>query len=150
MDGSTPEILTRIAGGKLVTSEAGGDGYQSNTFGTVNIEQVVEWDPEVIFMGRTVGTDKITKNDQWKEITAVKNGAVYETPHGVFYWDNSSEQILTIMYVASILHPELFTDLNMVEETKYFYKTFYNYNLTDEEAKKSQADRLASAIKGRE
>ena len=39
-----------------------------------------------------------------------------------------------VMYVAQILHPDLFEDLDMVEEVKYFYSTFFGYELTDEQA----------------
>ena len=37
-------------------------------------------------------------------------------------------------WLAKTLYPDRFTDINVVNETKDFYRTFYHYNLTDEEA----------------
>ena len=134
VSGSAPEVMVRLAGGYLVTCDYAGNGANANTYGTVSMEEIVNWDPEVVFMGRTTDTSKILNNDQWASISAVKNGAVYEIPNGVFYWDNSSELILCLEYVAQILHPELFEDLDMVAEIQEFYSLFYDYDLTEEQA----------------
>ncbi|MDK7353270.1 hypothetical protein [Rothia aeria] len=33
-------------------------------------------------------------------------------------------------------HPEQFKDIDLVQETREFYKTYYGYNLTEDEAKR--------------
>jgi len=50
------------------------------------------------------------------------------------YWDYSSEGPFLMEYIAKKLHPELFTDLDMTKEVKDYYKRFYGYDLTDDEA----------------
>jgi iron complex transport system substrate-binding protein len=40
------------------------------------------------------------------------------------------------MYLAKTFHPDKFTDIDMVQETKDFYSKFYGYELTDEQANK--------------
>ena len=39
-----------------------------------------------------------------------------------------------IEWLARTLYADRFTDINMVNETRDFYRTFYHYKLTDEEA----------------
>jgi iron complex transport system substrate-binding protein len=55
-------------------------------------------------------------------------------PSGVFYWDMGLQKILLVEYMAQILHPDLFQDLDMVQELMNFYQEFYGYSLTAPEA----------------
>ena len=84
----------------------------------------------------------ITNNDAWAGITAVKNDEIYVGPNGVFYWDSSSERVLNILWLAKVLHPDLFQDLDLEAEVREYYSTFYGYDLTDEQAR----DLLNSAM----
>ena len=34
-----------------------------------------------------------------------------------------------MLYLAKYIHPELFEDLDVEEEIKYYYSTFYGYDL---------------------
>ncbi len=140
LNDSTPHGLVEIAGGDFVTKDAEG----KNNYGTVTMEQVIKWNPDVIFLGRVDSTDLITKNSQWDSINAVKNGQIYLVPNGVFMWDNSSERVLNLLFLAKTLHPELFEDLDMVSEIQQYYSTFYNYDLSAENAQRI-IDRLPPA-----
>jgi iron complex transport system substrate-binding protein len=54
---------------------------------------------------------------------------------GVYLWCvRSSEGALQPLWAAKTLYPELFKDMDMNSEVKEFYKTFYNYDLNDNEA----------------
>jgi len=99
---------------------------------TVTIETIMEWDPDIIFMGRMNDTAIITENEAWSGITAVENGAVYLCPSGVFNWDYSGEGVLLMLYLAKTIHPELFEDLDVEAEIQYYYSTFYGYELSEE------------------
>ena len=99
---------------------------------TLTIEQIMDWDPEIIFMGRMDDTGIILNNDAWSGITAVKNNAVYLSPSGVFHWDYSGESVLLMLYLAKNIQPELFADLDMEAEIQNYYETFYGYTLSDE------------------
>lgn len=97
----------------------------------------MEEQPDVIVaMNKTV-YDTITDSSngsQWQNLTAVKNGKVYLVPKGVYLWAvRSCEGALQPLWLGTILHPDLFEDINMKEKTKEFYKNFYHYDLTDEE-----------------
>jgi len=141
MKNSTPQGLVDLAGGVLVTKDV---DMKNNGFGTVTMEQIIQWDPEYIFLGRVDSKDMITKNSQWSSLSAVKKGNVVLIPSGVFMWDNSSERVLNLLFLAKALHPELFKDLNMVTEIQEYYKTFYKYDLSAENAQRI-IDRLPPA-----
>ncbi|MDO5696043.1 MAG: ABC transporter substrate-binding protein [Eubacteriales bacterium] len=104
----------------------------------VTLEQILAWDPDVIFMGKGKGSPyaEITSNPDWSHIKAVKEGRVYEAPNLPFSWIDrppSVQQYLGLRYVAQTLYPDYF-NYDLKEETKRFFKLFFNVNLTDEEA----------------
>lgn len=114
-----------LAGGRNIADET---GKEMDT--EVNMEQILAWDPDVIFMGRMPSTDPILKGETWSELSAVKNGQVYLCPDGVMFWDYSSEGVLLMQYLAQKLYGELFEDLDMIAETQAYYRQFYQYELS--------------------
>ena len=134
--GSVAESICNVTYGNLVTTDVSGSGNVQNvsTYTTVTMEQIYEWDPDVIILGRTNDPTIVEDNEQWASISAVVNDEIYLCPTGAFYWDNGPELVLTVMYIAQILHPECLEDLDMVEEIQYFYSEFYGYDLTEEQA----------------
>lgn len=102
----------------------------------VSMEEMLRWDPDVIFVGRQYSPDLVLKDSRWKDIAAVRNHRVYVVPDGVFYWDSSSEGVLLLEYMAQTLYPGLFPDLDMKKEVRMYYARFYHYELKDDEAEK--------------
>jgi iron complex transport system substrate-binding protein len=137
-----PEVLTthgKYSNTRWYVEMAGGNMLSKDlepTIASVDIEQVIAWDPDIIMMGRLGSTDPVMSDPAWSTITAVKTGNVYVNPHGVFYWDYGSEGALFLMYLAKTFHPDKFTDIDMVKEVKDYYSEFYGYQLTDEQANK--------------
>jgi iron complex transport system substrate-binding protein len=120
-----------MAGANFVTK-----GVESNTNATVTMEQVISWNPEVIFMGRVNNTAAVLDDPKWSGIKAVKDGRVYLSPNGEYWWESGVEGPLMLMYVAKTLYPDKFTDIDMTKEIKSFYSKFFNYPLTDDQAKR--------------
>jgi iron complex transport system substrate-binding protein len=137
-----PEILTthgKYSNTRWYVEMAGGNMLSKDlepTIASVDVEQVITWDPDIIMMGRLASTDPVVNDPAWSEITAVKTGKVYVNPDGVFYWDYGSEGALFLLYLAKTFHPDKFTDIDMVKELKDYYADFYGYKLTDDEAEK--------------
>jgi iron complex transport system substrate-binding protein len=52
-------------------------------------------------------------------------------PEGVFFWDGSTEGVLSMLYVAKQLYPTLFEDLDLKHEIRGYYARFYRYALSD-------------------
>ena len=103
---SNTEWLVEMAGGNFVSKNTTQEGLQ-----TVTLEQVLQWNPDVIFMGRLNNTSAIVNNPNWANVKAVKDGKVYVNPDGVMYWDYGSESVLFMEYMAKTLHPDLFARL---------------------------------------
>lgn len=120
-----------LAGANMVAKESGIDGQ-----GLVSMEDVVRWNPDVIFVGRQYSTSLVTDDPRWQNIAAVKNHRVYVVPEGVFYWDGSTEGVLLMEYMAKVLYPDQFADIDMRREIKEYYAKFYRYSLTDDQADK--------------
>ena len=123
---SYPHYLTEMAGGYYVSKDT---PVEMNT--TLTLEKIMEWDPDIIFMGRMDNTAIITENEAWSGIKAVQDGAVYLCPSGVFNWDYSGESVLLMLYLAKTIHPELFEDLDVEAEINYYYETFYGFTLSE-------------------
>ena len=132
--------VIEAAGGRPVMKELDAGNHTS-----VNYEQLASWDPEYIFIDHGGMNDRQTveqilegteKNSRYQSIRAVKNQNMYLVPSGVFYWDMGLQKILLVEYMAKILHPDLFDDLDMVRELKEFYSRFFSYDLSDDEAER--------------
>ena len=110
---------------------------------SIDFEQLASWNPEYIFIDHGGMNDRKTaeqilkgaaSKELYQSIDAVSSGNMYLVPSGTFYWDMGIQKILLIEYMAKILHPDLFEDLDMNEKIRNFYSTFFSYDLTEEEA----------------
>lgn len=99
-----------------------------------NMEQILLWNPDVIIVNEDGVDEYIMNNKKWQSLKAVKNNKVYLLPNGVSRWGhpNSMEIPLAIMWTAKKIYPDRFEDIDMKEEVKYFYKEFFDYELSDE------------------
>jgi len=125
-----------FAGAENVASVPGQQGYGHTP---VSMEQVLQWNPEIVISGydhtgspgefyRSVG-----KSASWRSVRAVKNHDVYETPQYPFNWIDrppSVNRIIGIRWIANLLYPEVFP-YDMRAETQHFYETFYRVKLSD-------------------
>jgi iron complex transport system substrate-binding protein len=118
------------AGGINVAAQAGIAGMNR----TISLEGLLLWNPDVIITSTRVAAERIMNSRQWVAISAVRNHRVYVNPTGLYLWSrNSSETALQTLWSAKMIHPELFTDLDMNRETRNFYQTFFHYRLSDPE-----------------
>jgi iron complex transport system substrate-binding protein len=136
--------LTKVDGTNCIVDEwiklAGGVNaiQQEGNMIEVTMEDIVSADPDVVIIGSN-GADEavstILSDPSWSGITAVKNQTVYANPQGVFAWDRySGEEALQVLWAAKKLNPEVFSDLDMVAKTRDFYKKFYGFDLTEDQA----------------
>jgi iron complex transport system substrate-binding protein len=99
-----------------------------------NLEEIIASNPDVIICMNAADAQTIKSDPGWAVIKAVKDGKVYVNPKGMFYWcRETTEEALESLWVAKTVYPEYFTDIDMAKETKNFYKTFYGYDLTEED-----------------
>jgi iron complex transport system substrate-binding protein len=98
----------------------------------VSMERVLGWDPDILVID-TGEPDDLYSDPRWKNIKAVKNRMVFKQPVGVFIWDRPTAEaaILHPLWLAKTAYPERFTDLNMAEEVKRFYREIMSFVLSD-------------------
>lgn len=122
-----------LAGGKALGPTTGGN------FPEINEEQLFEWNPDIILVDNHGNSPDLVKDavltrPKYQTLTAVKNSAVYRIPAGVFFLDKGSTTALMTLWLATFVQPELFSDISMAEELMKYYKEFYNYDLSKDDA----------------
>ena len=136
--------ITNVSGGKgwghsLIVGSGGIDIADEIIKGgkgsEVSVEQIIGWDPDVIVtQKRPEGTASIINDERIQDLDVIKNNEVYSFPIGGFWWDRPSpEAPLGFMWLAKTLYPEYTKGIDLKKETKEFYSTFYDYQLSDEE-----------------
>ena len=136
--GSYHTELLDLIGAKNVA--VGEDENSSAQSGTVSLEQVMGWDPEVIITGQMGNSESdvynvITNDDKWAGIKAVQENKVYPMPNKPFNWFDrppSVNRIVGIKYLGHLVYPEIYTE-DPSTDIKAFFSLFYGYDLTDEE-----------------
>jgi len=101
------------------------------------MEQIIAWNPEVVLVGGVIPTAGVTSDPRWKPVRAVMDKRIYPCPEGVFLWGHGSSELpLFVMWLAKVLHPEKFRDLDLKSETREYYRRFYHYRLSDDEVRR--------------
>ena len=106
---------------------------------TVNMEQIYSWNPECILITNftTAQPKTLYEDPKWSEIDAVKNKRVYKMPLGMYRsYTCGIDTPVTLLWIAKTVYPEEFTDINIIEEAKKYYKEVFNVELTDKQAEK--------------
>ena len=98
----------------------------------VDIEQLMAWDPDIIYlttfspaMPEDLYNNTIEGFD-FSQLSAVKNQQVYKVPLGSYRWyAHSCECALMLKWMSAINHPDLFADMDMNAEVTEFITQFY-------------------------
>lgn len=107
-----------------------------------NLEQVYAWNPDMIFI--TNFTTALPKdlyentvgNYDWSEVKAVKDREVYKLPLGMYRtYTPGIDTPITLLWFAKTAYPGLFSDVDLVKETREYYKNIFDVDLTDDEIK---------------
>lgn len=117
----------------IVTEEI--NNSSGGTF--VNMEEVYRIDPDVLIFTSGGPFERIdTESTEWSDLSAVKDGNYFEVPQIPYCWMSnppSVNRIIGIWWLGNLVYPELY-DYDMVEEAQRFYKLFWDYDLSEEEA----------------
>ena len=107
----------------------------------VSMEQVYAWDPGLIFITNftTAGPDDLYENTvgtyDWSGIEAVENRRVYKMPLGMYRsYTPGADTPVTLLWLAKTAYPEEFADIDIIAETKAYYKEVFGLELTDGQA----------------
>jgi iron complex transport system substrate-binding protein len=122
----------KLAGGRNAAT-----GLKGN-MQIVSAEQLLAWQPDVVILAANAGQlDQAGQPQLLNQLAAVRNGRVLRNPAGVFPWDRyGTEVALQVAWAAQQLHPALFPDVDMAAQTMDFYRRFFDYPLTPEDAQR--------------
>jgi len=112
-----------IAGGKNVASEAEGTSIN------VGIEQIIAWDPDYILVACSApegieAVEWIKASADLQSIAAVKNGDVYNCFYPYCRGSPPDRSLFNMIYMAKLLHPEKFQDIDLEAEGNEIFKAF--------------------------
>lgn len=131
---------------RQVIETAGGD-YIGGKSKSITMEEILRVNPEIIllsnfdnFVPEDLYENRIPGQD-WSTVKAVQMHQVYKVPLGIYRWDAPGvETPLMMKWLAKLLHPEIFTDVHIRQETRDFIKEMIGYTPTDEDLKQIFAD----------
>jgi iron complex transport system substrate-binding protein len=132
-DSSRHAQLISLCGGVNVANVNQGS---SGGMAPVSLEQVVSWNPEVIVAGDSKFYKSVLTDPNWKDIKAVQDKQVYLIPNQPFGWIDRPpgvNRIIGIPWLAKVLYPDKFSDIDLKSLVKEFYSKYYHYDLTDTE-----------------
>jgi iron complex transport system substrate-binding protein len=105
-------------------------------FADVSIEQIIAWNPEVIWIPEYAGytVESLLNDVKWSSIKAVKNKAVYKFPSALEPWDYpTSSASLGLYWGLYNLHPEVFTKADLLKKTDEYYQLVYGKKFTEKQ-----------------
>lgn len=105
-------------------------------FADVNIEQIIAWNPEIIWVPKYASytVEDLMKDPKWSSIKAVKNNAVYVFPSELEPWDYpTASAVLGLSWGLHNLHPELCSMEDLMKNADEFYNMVYGKKFTAEQ-----------------
>ncbi|MFZ2331234.1 MAG: ABC transporter substrate-binding protein [Atribacterota bacterium] len=123
--------LIDIAGGENAVSGIEGTG----DFVEVNIEQIINWNPDVIWYPAyaSYSAEDLLNNPSWSSIKAIQNKEIYAFPSKIEPWDQPTAALaLGIAWATHNLHPDLYTIDEIMKDVDEFYNLVYGITFSAE------------------
>jgi iron complex transport system substrate-binding protein len=118
-----------------------GEEMETDNSTEVSMEQIYAWNPQHILITNfnAAQPEDLYNNTigsyDWSEIDAVKNHKVDKMPLGMYRsYTCGVDTPVTLLWLAKTVYPDLFSDIDITEETKEYYKAVFDIELTDEQA----------------
>lgn len=109
-----------------------------NSNAKITMEQVYEWDPDIIVITNFTKTqpqdlyDNAVGSDDWSTVKAVREKQVYKMPLGTYRtYTPGVDTPMTLEWLAQLAYPEIFSDIDLTRDVRDYYKTLYGVDLTD-------------------
>ena len=122
------EVIDMLCNNLAVVDEPSSKG----TGNEVDMEQILNWDPSIVFFAPGSIYSTVADNENWQTIPAIKDGKYYEVPFGPYNWMGfppSVQRILGMQWMAKVLYPEA-ADYDMYEVAQTYFQLFYHCDLT--------------------
>lgn len=117
--------MISLAGGSNVAS-----GIEDDYWVEISYEQLLTWNPEYIILASDAdySVEDVLNDPNLAGCTALKNQNVYRLPGDAEAWDSPVPSgILGSLWLAGVLHPDLFTQNDCNAVINDYYETFYDF-----------------------
>ena len=143
----TSSYLTTAPGqmyqSSLITTAGGiaaGADIEGTSWVEISYEQLLTMNPDIIVIPTNsfanapaeFPLEDLLNDPELSEVTAIKNGAVYQMPIGFEAWDSPAPSgVLGVKWMLQTLYPELYTADDFAADVQEFYETFYGFPAYD-------------------
>ncbi len=116
------EVLAANDAAEEIAGQSGSSGVM------VDREQILAWDPEIIFfdsgsMG-LINTDYAENPAYFEQLQAVQNGNLDQWPNSTWHWSNVEIPLVSAYYVGTLLYPEAFADIDFEAKASEIFDMF--------------------------
>lgn len=129
--------LITTAGGKNAGDVLEGSSWtdiDNETFLTINPDIIVIPTDNFAVSSPDYTAEDVMNNPTFSDVTAVKNGAVYQMPVGYEAWDSPVPSgILGTLWMLKTLHPELYPAEQFAADVNEFYTVFYGFSVNEQD-----------------
>ena len=103
--------------------------------GNATVEQSYGWDHDVVLVNEPAATQYFRTDNKFSGLRAVRENKVIQLPVGISRWGHpgSLESPLATLYIAQLLYPEQFVDIDIRAEVISFYQRFFDIDLSEED-----------------
>ena len=127
----------------LITTAGGiaaGADIEGTSWMEISYEQLLAMNPDIIVIptnslangSADYALEDLLNDPELSEVTAIKNGAVYQMPIGFEAWDSPAPSgVLGVKWMLQTLYPELYTAEDFAADVQEFYQTFYGFTAYD-------------------
>lgn len=147
--GNTGDILRtaprEMYQASLITTAGGknaGDMLEGSSWTDIDNETFLTMNPDIIVIptdnfavsSPDYTAEDVMNNPTFSDVTAVKNGAVYQMPVGYEAWDSPVPSgILGTLWMLKTLHPELYPAEQFAADVNEFYTVFYGFSVNEQD-----------------
>lgn len=114
---------------------------------SITMEEILRINPDIILLSNfdSFVPDDLYENriagQDWSNVKAVQNHRVYKVPMGIYRWDAPGvETPLMMEWLAAVMQPDIFHDVNVRRDTKQFLSDFMQYQASDADMAEIFAD----------
>lgn len=94
----------------------------------VDREQILTWDPEIIFFDsgsmELLRTDYAENPGYFQQLQAVREGRLYQWPNSTWHWSNVEIPLVSAYYTGTLLYPEVFADVDFEAKASEIFDFF--------------------------
>jgi len=135
IDAHMSNYIKRAGGNNCAWKNLGSTSGQ----GTISAEDLIAYNPDVI-LANTPPADYATflADSRLKCVKAIANNQTSITPRGVWGIIGGGVRVIEMpfiqLWLAKVIQPSLFEEVDLSAEIKYFFGNFFHYELTSDDA----------------